>query len=350
MTASERYYRVAGLAFAVELESPWAFMRYTAPVEERIRRAAAGDVVAVMPTRAGDGEPPRTYVQSRSELPEDYSGRVLDFSQYEPFAADRTDDVIFRLKVCAGTPDSFEKARLAGQAVRIMSMTDVLPYYHVYAWNGGTVFQFEGNGGAADATLFVDGTAGSGLFWAREGLNPYSVVFEICFALRIMYTYNSMKYGAVLMHSSVIVENGSAVMFLGTSGTGKSTHSRLWLENIPGAELLNDDNPVIRLENGMINVYGSPWSGKTPCYRNAHAPVRAMVRLFQAPENSARRLKGLEAFTNIISSASTIKWDRKVMDGVMSVISAASMNLTCLCVNCLPDRDAAEMCCRETVK
>ena len=52
------------------------------------------------------------------------------------------------------------------------------------------------------------------------------------------------------IHSSCIVYRDKAVLFLGESGTGKSTHTRLWRENIPEAVLLNDDSPMIRVEDG----------------------------------------------------------------------------------------------------
>ncbi len=55
-----------------------------------------------------------------------------------------------------------------------------------------------------------------------------------------------------------------AVMFLGESGTGKSTHSRMWLENIEGSTLLNDDAPAVRISADGTTAYGTPWSGKTP--------------------------------------------------------------------------------------
>lgn len=350
MTESERLYDVAGVTFGVKLEAPWSFMHYTEPVAERIKIAAAGGIVPVMPTRAGDSEPPRTYVQKRGELPEDYGPHVLDFSQYEPFATEESSKIDFRLTVCNGQPDEFRQAQKEGQVTKLMSETEVLPYYYVYRWKEGTVFEFEGADGKIDSTLFVENGAESGYFWAGEKMRPYSVIFQICFALRIMYTYNSWKYKAILMHSSVIAHNGSAVLFLGTSGTGKSTHSRLWLENIPGAELLNDDNPVLRIEEGKVNAYGTPWSGKTPCYRKSHLPVRALVRLHQAPANEVKQVKGLDAFAGVISSASNVKWDKKVMDGVMSIMSQIVMTVKCLSMGCLPDKAAAEMCCAETEK
>ena len=59
-------------------------------------------------------------------------------------------------------------------------------------------------------------------------------------------------------------------LFLGHSGTGKSTHARQWLAAFDDAWLLNDDNPILRvMEDGEVRVYGSPWSGKTHFYNNA---------------------------------------------------------------------------------
>ena len=77
---------------------------------------------------------------------------------------------------------------------------------------------------------------------------------------------------SIAIHSSVIVHSGRAVLFLGESGTGKSTHTRLWREHIPGAQLLNDDSPIVRVVEGVPTVFGSPWSGKTPATRATPSP------------------------------------------------------------------------------
>ena len=68
------------------------------------------------------------------------------------------------------------------------------------------------------------------------------------FALWVGYGLMTLPYQTVAIHSSCIVREGKAVLFLGESGTGKSTHTRLWREHIPGAVLLNDDSPMIRVE------------------------------------------------------------------------------------------------------
>ena len=70
--------------------------------------------------------------------------------------------------------------------------------------------------------------------------------------LRIAFSQAALKYGCISIHSSAVVLGGRAFLFLGSSGTGKSTHSALWLKNFPGARLLNDDNPALRLEDGKV--------------------------------------------------------------------------------------------------
>ena len=105
-------------------------------------------------------------------------------------------------------------------------------------------------------------------------------------------------------------------MFLGRSGTGKSTHSRLWLESIEGTELLNDDNPVIRVTDGQAFIYGTPWSGKTPCYKNEVLPLKAVVRLSQAPHNKIERLSPLQSYASLMPACSCMRWDRPSVDAL----------------------------------
>ena len=127
-------------------------------------------------------------------------------------------------------------------------------------------------------------------------------------------------------------------------GTGKSTHTRLWYDHIPGCDLMNDDNPVLRIVDGCPMVYGSPWSGKTPCYRNVSAPVGAMVRIRQHPSNSIRQMKPVEALAELLPAMSSMKWDKRVYSGVYDTL----IRLISLCkiyeLKCLPNAEAAFLC------
>lgn len=83
-------------------------------------------------------------------------------------------------------------------------------------------------------------------------------------AMMIAFAFAAAYYNVVLMHASVTMNNGYGYLFLGKSGTGKSTHSKLWRQYIEGSDLLNDDNPAVRaFDDGRVVVYGTPWSGKT---------------------------------------------------------------------------------------
>lgn len=171
-------------------------------------------------------------------------------------------------------------------------------------------------------------------------MNPSFVRFGVWFMLNIV----AVQHSVAAVHSSVIVCHNEAVMFLGESGTGKSTHTRLWRENIEGATLLNDDSPFVGVQNGQVVAFGSPWSGKTPCYKNESYPIRAIVRLSQAPHNSMRRLRSLLAVGALLPSLPpAFAFDEKLEDAVMNVLSAVIGAVPVYHLECLPNAAAVQL-------
>lgn len=162
-------------------------------------------------------------------------------------------------------------------------------------------------------------------------------------ALMLAFAFASAPQGTLLMHSSVVRNGGRGFCFLGRSGTGKSTHTSLWLRHIPQSDLMNDDNPVVRVAGGEVRVYGSPWSGKTPCYRQVSAPVGAFVQLRQAPENKICRMNVLASMAVLLPSVSTMKWDKRIYDCHCDTLSALLQKVPVWQLDCLPDRSAAEL-------
>ena len=339
-----RSYRVGGHLFAVSLESPWKFMLYTGPVADRIRRAAAGEVLPIVPTRAGDDVPARTFVQGREELPADMDRHTLDFSQYEPFFEDGSSEPLFRLTVAAEEPAWIASGKADGSVRLVMSVDERPPFYYIYDHDGETLYEFDAAQGKIAGTLWVSRDASQAVYYPKPGFGAYTTMFQVSTALMILYTYNTARHATLLMHASVVRHRGQANLFLGVSGTGKSTHSRLWLGAVEGCDLVNDDNPVLRLEESGLFVYGTPWSGKTPCYRNLRVPVRALVRLDQAPRNEIGRLTGLLAYASILPAASGIRWNRPVMDAITATVEKVVTGTPCYHLDCLPDADAARVC------
>ena len=169
--------------------------------------------------------------------------------------------------------------------------------------------------------------------------------FALNNSLMLLFAFSSAHAGLLEMHASVVMNGGKGYLFLGRSGTGKSTHSSLWLKHIPGTELLNDDNPILRLmPDGSARVYGSPWSGKTPCYKAKDVPAGAVVRIRQAPYNQIQRLPVIEAYASLMSSASGFRPFREQADGWHRTIEGLVAAVPCYTLDCLPDQAAAELC------
>ena len=170
--------------------------------------------------------------------------------------------------------------------------------------------------------------------------------FAIDNAAMLVYAFATADKKTLLFHSSVTVRDGKGHMFLGHSGTGKSTHSRMWLEAFEDAHLLNDDNPAVRiLPDKEVRVYGTPWSGKTPCYINDSAPVAALVQLAQAPENTITRLRMTQAYPYILASVSGLKVLPDMMDALYETIAQLLELTPVYKLECLPNTKAAEVCC-----
>ncbi len=340
---SELYYNVGGLVFRMEVDPYWAEMPYTQAVSDRIRKASAGLPINIDPVRAGDKVPPRTYVTDKSELPEGYNRKMLDFSQYEPFRTSPCENPVFSLAV--SHPDN-EPIKGVERKL-IVEVKDAEQGYNVYSVSGtvsGTLFEFLGSDGSVAVRFLISSDFRKSTLWPVQGVGPYALIFYLSMAARIAYSCTAPFYGRLLLHSSVIFHNSKALMFLGASGTGKSTHSRIWLDNVPGTELLNDDNPVICLADGILYVYGTPWSGKTPCYRNVKSPVQAIVRLSQSSENKIAPVSGLEAYALFIGSVSCARWERGVMDKVTSLLSDIVSSVSFFALGCRPDAEAVSVC------
>ena len=188
--------------------------------------------------------------------------------------------------------------------------------------------------------------------WKADGCNI--IYFQgllsprlLRFALWIAYGVATLPQQTIAIHTSVIQYKGRTVLFLGESGTGKSTHTRLWRENIEGAVLLNDDSPILRIIDGKVWMFGSPWSGKTPCYKTESYPLAACVRLSQAPHNKIRRLSVDQGYAAIHPSCPPdFAYDDTLYDYISETLSEVLGQVPMYHLECLPDADAARLSCK----
>ena len=166
----------------------------------------------------------------------------------------------------------------------------------------------------------------------------------------VAFAQSALVHKCIMVHASVVVNNKIGYAFLGKSGTGKSTHSKLWVNHIPGFTLLNDDNPAVRIINNEVRVYGTPWSGKTKCYINDSKPLKGLVRLKQYSENIFTSLKNKDALIAILPSCSAIRWNLNLYNTLVNILIELLSMVSVGELKCLPNETAAQLCYTELKK
>ncbi|MDO4487937.1 MAG: hypothetical protein Q4B67_02440 [Eubacteriales bacterium] len=147
---------------------------------------------------------------------------------------------------------------------------------------------------------------------------------------------------ALLFHSSAISVDGNAYLFTAPSGTGKSTHTRLWREALKErAVMVNDDKPFLKFTDEGLFVYGNPWTGKEGLGQNMSAPVKGICYLVQAPENSLRRLSPDEAFPFLCTQVYMPESEDAGIE-TYEMIGEITENIPVYELKCTPDSRAFE--------
>ena len=162
--------------------------------------------------------------------------------------------------------------------------------------------------------------------------------------IMLIFAFAGSKRDTVLIHASLVRKDGWGYAFIAKSGTGKSTQVSMWLRHIPGCDLMNDDNPIIRIIDGKPYIYGSPWSGKTPCYRNVKARLGAVTRIDRAQANSIDKLKPVAAFVSVLPSCSSMKWDTYTYNSLCDIVTRIVETTDIYILHCLPDKESAIIC------
>jgi len=110
--------------------------------------------------------------------------------------------------------------------------------------------------------------------------------------------------GFLLMHGSAIAVDGQSYLFTAKSGTGKSTHTSLWRQCFgERAVMVNDDKPYLKLIDGQVFAYGTPWNGKEHLGTNVHLPLKAICILERDSVNHIERMDTADAFPMLVQQS-----------------------------------------------
>lgn len=147
----------------------------------------------------------------------------------------------------------------------------------------------------------------------QKELYPYMPIGDLEYLYTGSWFYKMLlKHGGCMLHSSAVVVDGAAYLFSADSGTGKSTHTSLWLKHFGDkAYIINDDKPAIRKEDGGWYVYGTPWSGKTDQNVNTRAKLGAVVFIERSDENWITEMDSAETIVRFIKQTTRkVKTDK----------------------------------------
>ena len=151
------------------------------------------------------------------------------------------------------------------------------------------------------------------------------------------------EYDTFLFHGSCVAVDGSGYLFTAKSGTGKSTHTRLWRDLLgERAVMINDDKPLIRVTDSGAAVYGTPWDGKHRLSTNTSVPLKAIGILGRAKENTIRPVTVEEAYPMLLQQAYRPA-DRDAMEKTMTLIDRLAAKVSLWRLGCNMDIEAARI-------
>ena len=150
-------------------------------------------------------------------------------------------------------------------------------------------------------------------------------------------------YDTILFHGSCIAVDGTGYLFTAKSGTGKSTHTRLWMQLLGDrAVMINDDKPLIRIKDDGAVIYGTPWDGKHRLSTNTGVPLKALCILERAESNSIRRISAFEAYPMLLQQVYR-PGDADAMDKTLALIDRLASNVSLWRLGCNMDIEAAKV-------
>ncbi len=160
--------------------------------------------------------------------------------------------------------------------------------------------------------------------------------FEL--VLRAAIQFNK---GAVF-HSSGLDDNGKGVLFVGHSGEGKSTQSRLW-QNFEGTMVFNEDRNAVRIIGEDVFCYGTPWGGTANIAKNHKVPLSVIVMIEKSEENRIERMPISEVVPKLIARSFFPYWDEKLSSLAISNITSITAKVPVYKLSCKPTSDVVEL-------
>lgn len=178
--------------------------------------------------------------------------------------------------------------------------------------------------------------------WSKSYILPLNdIENETAFFLQVFYTHAVIN-GMIQLHASIIAMGKKGIVFLGPSGIGKTTQAELW-HKYRGALLINGDVVFVQKTKDEFVGWGTPWHGSSPYCENTSVPLRAMIVLKQAPENSIRELTGFEKVSAVSNNVFYPTWLENGMELCLETLDHLLSRIPVYELSCRPDEEAVKL-------
>ena len=158
---------------------------------------------------------------------------------------------------------------------------------------------------------------------------------------------NFLDRDIILFHGSVVAVDKTGYLFTAKSGTGKSTHTKLWREYFgERAFMVNDDKPLIKINEKNVTVYGTPWNGKHNLSQNTSVPLKAVCILKRSERNHIEKITKSEAYPMLIQQVHR-PCDASKMVNLLKLIDKFARNVNFYKLGCNMEIEAAEIAYNE---
>jgi hypothetical protein len=205
---------------------------------------------------------------------------------------------------------------------------------------GGTLLSFVGKDDDVCANALVSPNWKEIKIYVNENNAPENYLWRP--VLSVLFYHVGLFHRSTAIHATAIKYNGGAIAFSAHSGTGKTTHADLWVNNF-GAEYINGDTPLLKFINDGLYVCGSAWSGTAGIYKDLRVPMKSLVFLEQYPENIIEKLDPVQAMKRIFPLCLLPLYDRKMASLALDIIEDIVTRADCWLLKCTPDIEAAEL-------
>lgn len=164
-----------------------------------------------------------------------------------------------------------------------------------------------------------------------------------------IFPYAVLNYDAFVIHGVLMEYDGKGIIISAPSGTGKTTHVRMW-RDMHRALIINGDRSLCKKKNDIWTGFGMPWCGTSGEYINREIPINAIVVLQRGEENQIKELTKIHAFQHMFENIVVPQWDSKLMNNAIDMFEDMIKEIPVFLLTCRPDEEAVEVLRKEIDK